>query len=194
MHKEDKTEQKLFQVTDRRFWVENKDIADEAVPPGPRYPSFVAELKARTEAAESKLQERIQQLNAENAAVRERLRRQSEQGVAQARAALVREFLEVADNLERALESSQESADCPQLREGVELTLNLFLARLKVLGVEPVSLEGKPFDPNLAEAVGVVAVSTPELDNCVIEEVQKAYVAGEAVLRPARVRVGRYEG
>jgi len=194
MPSEDKSKETLFQVTDRRFWVERKDIVDKAVVPGPRYPSFVEELKARTEAAEAKLRERIEHLNEENAAVRERLRRQSEQGVARARAALVREFLEVADNLERALESAKESTACPQLREGVELTLTLFLAKLKTLGVEPLLLEGKPFDPNQAEAVGVVPVDNPELDNCVVDVVQKAYVEGEDLLRPGLVRVGRYGG
>ena len=51
----------------------------------------------------------------------------------------------------------------------------------------------KPFDPHEAEAVGVVAVDDPDLDQHIIEVVQRGFRWGEQVLRPARVRTGQYQ-
>ncbi len=53
------------------------------------------------------------------------------------------------------------------------------------------TLVHEPFDPHQAEAVGMIAVDEPELDQCVIEVVQKGYRVGDQLIRPARVRVGQ---
>jgi molecular chaperone GrpE len=183
-----------FQVSDRRFWVQDEDATEMASIPQTRYPSYIEELKARTEAAEQKLQEKLKRIDEDNAAYRERLARRSEQQKEQEITGLVAGFLEVLDNLERALESSAGNADPEVLRTGVELTLNLFLQRLSAAGVSCPELQGETFDPNLAEAVGMDPVSDPGQDGRVVAVVQKAYMLGGTLLRPARVRVGRFEG
>ena len=57
----DETEEprQTFQVRDRRFWVDEDTAAEDAPAPKPKYPSFVEELRARTETAEQKLKEKI---------------------------------------------------------------------------------------------------------------------------------------
>ncbi len=180
-------------MSDRRFWVQDETLLEKAPIPEPKYPSYVEELKARTQAAEQKLQEKVRQLDAENSAFRERLSRRLEQQLRQEMAAVLEGLLEVADNLERALRSAQENADASSLQAGVELTLNLLHQKLQAAGLCSPRLEGELFDPALAEAVGVVPVSNPEQDGTVVEVILKPYLFRDTLLRPGKVRVGRLE-
>jgi len=191
MSGESNREQSAFQVSDKRFWVQDESIIDRANVPESKYPSFVEELKARTEAAEKKLRERIEQLDKENAAYRERLDRMVETRIDRIKAELLHEYLEVADNLERALEAAATADSFQALREGVSLNLGLLLTKLRGAGVEPIETLHAPFDPAHAEAVGVVPVDNPEQDGMVLEELQRGYRINDQVLRPARVRVGK---
>ena len=187
-----------FQVTDRRFWAEDEGAADKASIPERKYPSFVEELKARTELAEQKLKEKVQKLEEENEAFRARLAKEMEKRLEREKPRLFRDLLEVLDNFERTLEaagetSSPESTRLEGLREGVRLNLELFLGQLKAAGIELIEVLNQPFDPQEAEAVGVLSVEDPALDQCVVEVVQRGFRYGDQLLRPARVRVGQYE-
>ena len=180
-----------FQVTDRRSWLEDESVIDQSQVPETRYPSFVEELKARTELAEQKLKQRLEQLESDNDALRKRLERTLEQRLDRFKMDLLLRFLEVADNLERALEAVESGSDLEELREGVELNLRLFLDRLGEVGIEPIQVLNQPFDPHLTEAVGLIPVTDPALDQHVVEVVQRGYLYGDQLLRPARARVGR---
>ena len=191
-----------IQVTDRRSWVQDEAAGEVADVPEKRYPSFVEELKARTELAERKLQERIAQLEAENDAFRRRLGRDMERRLEAEKLELFQEFLEVADNLERALQAAREApksdeenlgSSLESLQQGVQLNLELFLSKLKSQGVESIDLLNQAYDPHQAEAVGMVPVDDPELDQHVVEVLQPGYRCGEQLLRAARVRVGSYQ-
>lgn len=97
----------------------------------------------------------------------------------------MRDLLEVVDNLERAA-SAGGSAD--DLRQGVEMILRQLHELLQRYGVTPVETEGRPFDPNVHEAVGrreSAEVEEPMVD----QELQKGYVLHDRLLRPARVMV-----
>jgi molecular chaperone GrpE len=71
------------------------------------------------------------------------------------------------------------------------LIRNQFLVALGELGVSELEVQDKLFDPQIAEAVGTVDVSQVEQDQKIIEVVGKGYVLDEALVRPAKVRVGR---
>lgn len=97
----------------------------------------------------------------------------------------MREFLEVIDNLERAIAAASEASD---LKVGVEMTLRQMLELLGRFGVLRVPASGEEFDPALHEAVARVddkSVSVP----MVVEEFQTGYVLHERLLRPAMVKV-----
>ena len=103
-----------------------------------------------------------------------------------ANANLVRDLLQVVDNLERAV-ASPSAADA-SLRVGVELVLRQFKEALARHGVAEVNPEGKPFDPSLHEAIQ--RVDSPEvIANTVVQVLQRGYVLGERLLRPALVVV-----
>ena len=180
-----------FQVTDKRFWVENEESIDNAQPSRNRYPSVVEELEARTELAESKLREKIEALESDNQAYRGRLKREMEQQLEAGKLELIESFLEVLDNLERALGAVTEE-NTEGLRSGVELNVLLFQQKLAALGVEPLEPVGQRFDPEVAEAVGLVPVEDQEMADTVVTVLQKGYRRGDRLLRPARVQVGKF--
>ena len=182
-----------FQVTDKRFWVGDEGTIDRAGPAEKQFPSFIEELKARTELAESRLKEKLESLERDNEALRTRLQKDMEQRLEREKLALVKTFLEVADNFERALAVSVDSDSYPALREGVEMNLRLFRQKLGLLGLEPIEPLGDDFDPEVAEAVAVVPVRDPGQSQKVVAVVQRGYRRGEHLLRPAQVHVGQYE-
>jgi molecular chaperone GrpE len=105
----------------------------------------------------------------------------------------VKKFVDIVENLERAIVAASEAGTLQNqnLLEGVQLIRNQFVATLSGLGLKELDVIGKPFNPEVAEAIGVVDVENEEQDHCVIEVVSKGYLLQEVLVRPARVRVGR---
>ncbi|MCK5931078.1 MAG: nucleotide exchange factor GrpE [Fulvimarina manganoxydans] len=154
--------------------------------------------------------ERIAELEAENADVKDRLlrlaadmenlRRRTEREVKDARTYAVtsfaREMLSVADNLRRAIDAvpdeARESGDSgmTSLIEGVEMTERGLLASLEKNGVKKLEPEGQKFDPNFHQAM--FEVPNPNVPaNTVVQVVQAGYAIGDRVLRPAMVGVAK---
>lgn len=183
-----------FQVVDRRKFL-NLEAIDEAAPveAKPRYPSYVEELQGRMEEMEKRFKEKTEQVNGEIARTRARLEEDLDRKLALEKGKLVLPFLEVLDNLERAVEAAARADSADHLLEGIRLTADLFRAKLQAIGVTPVPSLGLPFDPNSALAVGIVPVADPDRDGVVVEELQGGYAMGEQLVRPAQVRVGHLE-
>ena len=95
------------------------------------------------------------------------------------------------DNLERAIEAAETGGKTEDLLQGVEMTANAFRSKLQEHGVEAIPVLDQPFDPNLHQALGVIAVSDENKDGHVVEEVLRGYKLGDQLLRPAQVRVGK---
>ncbi|HUG43649.1 MAG TPA: nucleotide exchange factor GrpE [Acidobacteriota bacterium] len=180
-----------FQVSDRRFWAQDEDLESNAPVPENRRPSYVQELEARTKAAESRLRLRLDELEQENDALRQRLHSQLEKRLEQEKLRLFEGFLEVIDNLERALEASNAVGEAEVVRDGVRLTLELFRQKLRKIGIERLDLMGTEFDPNQAEAVGTLPVDDRNQDGKVVQTLVHGYLMGERILRPAQVMVGK---
>jgi molecular chaperone GrpE len=98
---------------------------------------------------------------------------------------LARELLPIVDDFERALKV--ESSDKDYVR-GIELIYQRLSEILKRMGVEPLEAAGRPFDPNVHQAVD--RMETPDVeDQTVLEEYQKGYNFKGKLLRPAMVKV-----
>jgi molecular chaperone GrpE len=97
------------------------------------------------------------------------------------------EFLPIIDNLERALQAAPQ--DDP-LRKGVELVHKQMLDLLRKRGVKPIESLGTDFDPNFHQAV-IHEESAAHREGEVMEELQRGYVVGERLLRPAMVKVAK---
>ena len=107
-----------------------------------------------------------------------------------ANATLLRKLLPVLDDFERAIETLP--ADLSQLTwcEGILLIKHKLCAVLESEGAEPIETDGQTFDPRYHEAVTHEEVSGYE-EGQIIGEVQRGYILGEWVLRPALVRVAK---
>ena len=182
-------------VDDRRFWArqESSEAGEAAAPADPRYPSYVEELQARLKQSEERLDATIashRRMQAEFEQVRQRLQRDVELRVHEAKASVFAGLLEIADHLERALAAAAEAGE--SFREGLRLIHARMLAALQAQGVERIEVLGTPYDAEIAEAVAVVEVTDPSQDDVVVAEVRPGYRLGDRLLRPAQVQVGRY--
>jgi molecular chaperone GrpE len=130
----------------------------------------------------------------------ENLRKRTAREVADARAygitGFARDILEIADNLQRALDAipaeAKETAD-PGIKafiEGVELTERSLLNTLEKNGVKKFDPMGEKFDPNFQQAM--YEVPDPSVPSgTVVHVVQAGFMLGERVLRPAMVGVSK---
>lgn len=106
----------------------------------------------------------------------------------QAQGNLLRKFLEIFDDFERALGSQGTAAESQLFRTGVEMIHKRIDAFLKSYGVLPLEATGKPFDPTQHEAVAHEPTdSVPE--STVVAELKKGYLMNGRVLRPSVVKV-----
>ena len=130
----------------------------------------------------------------------ENLRRRTTREVADARAygiaGFARDVLDIADNLQRALDSvppeARESADAglKSLIEGVELTERSLHATMEKNGVRKFDPTGEKFNPNFQQAM--YEIPDPSVPaGTVLQVVQQGYMIGERVLRPALVGVSK---
>ncbi|HEX6140159.1 MAG TPA: nucleotide exchange factor GrpE [Candidatus Limnocylindria bacterium] len=104
-----------------------------------------------------------------------------------ANAVLIGKLLTVLDDFDRALEHVPEDAHEGWV-DGVRLVERKLRGVLESEGLEPIEAVGKPFDPNVHEAV-VHEQTADHPDNEVIGELQRGYTLHDRVLRPALVRV-----
>ncbi len=103
---------------------------------------------------------------------------------------LLKDFLPVFDNFDRALDAAKSAADFESLRKGVEMTRKLFEDTLSKHGVKAFSAKGQPFDPNRHEAM--TAAETTEMPpNFVHSEVLRGFTLNDRLVRPALVVVSR---
>jgi len=182
-----------FQVVDKRQFLDLDSLDKEKVEEKPRYPAFVEELMARTAETERKFEEKKKQIDEEIARTRSRLETDYERRLELEKQKIIMPFLEVMDNLQRAIEATPQTGSVESLLEGVRMTAEQFRANLQSIGVEAIETLGKPFDPNSAQAVGRVQVKDPDHDGTVVEEIRTGYSMNGQLLRPAQVRVGHHE-
>jgi molecular chaperone GrpE len=189
---EQKEQAAEFRVIDKRHFADVDSISGEAaVEEKRRYPAFVEELMARLAETERRFEEKKKQVDDEIAKIRSRLQADYERRIQLQKSDLLLPFLEVLDNLERALDAAQKTDGTERLLEGIVMTASLFRSKLQALGVEAIPVLNQPFDPNLGEAVGIVEVADQAEDGLVIEEVRRGYRMGEQLVRPAQVRIGK---
>ncbi len=99
---------------------------------------------------------------------------------------LLRDLLPVFDDLERAL-TAFETADKEAIADGVSLVHRALWTLLEREGVSELDPQGEPFDPHRHEALLEQPADAP--DGTILEVIQKGFLLGDRVLRPARVVV-----
>jgi len=146
-------------------------------------------LEDRLQALEAERDEYLndlQRVAAEFENYRKRAAREQADFATRAAERLVKELLPVLDDLERALEAAAAHEEA-KLEEGVQLVQRALAAALKREGLVEIAADG-PFDPHVHEALLSRQAEDAE-PGTVLAVLQKGYLLGDRVLRPARVIV-----
>ena len=133
-----------------------------------------------------KLNDRLVRQAADLENFRKRSQREKDEARQFANQGLLEKLLPVLDNFEMALAAAGDGD--PAIRDGVQMIYNQLLGVLKESGVEPVEAVGKPFDPNLHEAISQQHTEEAA-EGTVLQQVQRGYKLNDRLVRPARVIV-----
>jgi len=141
------------------------------------------------------LQKELAELQPRTQAEIQNIRRRAEMDVEKAHKfgleKFANELLPVVDSLERAIDASQgEDEQVKAIREGVEMTLNMFLSSMAKFNVEQVNPEGQLFNPEHHQAMSMVPAEGVD-PNTVVAVVQKGYLLNGRLMRPAMVMVAK---
>lgn len=153
------------------------------------------EFLRRARLAEDRLAEVLaayRQVRTENEGFRQRITRNLERRFDQRRERLLLKFIDILDNLDRALEAAEQSYAGNPLIQGLILVRTQLLQTLQEEGLERIPVLGLPYDPNFSEAVATQPVENAEHHHVVVKELLRGYRLNGRVARASRVLVGEF--
>ncbi|HVH40859.1 MAG TPA: nucleotide exchange factor GrpE, partial [Labilithrix sp.] len=121
---------------------------------------------------------------------RKRSRRELEDTRKAGKEDLLKEFLPVFDNLERAIQSAQRATDVKAVAEGLQMVLRQYVDTLARGGITKVPSVGAQFDPSHHEAIQQIETDEHPAGT-VVAEVQPGYAQGDRLIRAAMVVVAK---
>ncbi len=151
----------------------------------------VAALEISLEEMTAKADEYLdgwQRARAEFANYKKRVLRENTEIRQVARGEVIKLFLDIADDLDRALQDKPEQGEGESWAGGINIIFQKLRTRLEAEGIKPMNPLGEEFDPNIHEAL-MKEESDEYKSGQIIEVMQEGYWIGEKVLRPALVRV-----
>ena len=169
--------------------------AVEETPAAPAVETFSAEaieeLKTRAAKADESW-ERLLRTTADFENFKKRAAREKTDAIKYATEGLIGKVIPVLDNFEMALAAAQNSSadSLKSLQDGVAMIHAQLKSVLTDSGLEEVDSTGKPFDPNLHEAVSQQE-SADVPDGHVLLQLRKGYKLRERLLRPATVIIAK---
>jgi molecular chaperone GrpE len=172
---------------------EQPDIQPEAAEEAALQPDETQVLKEAVKAKEEEnrlLTDKYLRLMAEYDNFRKRSQKEKDALYADSIVQVIREWLPVIDNLDRAewVADQYESAEARQIGEGIALIRKQVHEVLDKLDVAPIDCCGQPFDPNLHDAVMHVEDESVGAST-VVEELRKGYKRADRVIRHSVVKV-----
>lgn len=155
----------------------------------------LAELKERAAKADEHW-ERLLRTTADFDNFKKRAAREKQDAIKFANESLLQKLIPVLDNFDMALAATQTAGagDAVQsLQTGVNMIYQQLKTALADAGLEELDAMGKPFDPNLHEAVS--QKETAEVpEGQVVQQLRKGYKFRDRLLRPASVVVAKHPG
>jgi molecular chaperone GrpE len=149
-------------------------------------------LKGRIKELEeenSSLKEQYLRKQAEFENFRKRMTKEKADAISYANQQLLQDIIQIIDDFERAIRSSEESRDFDAFHDGVAMIEKQFTSMLeRKWGLTRFHSEGEEFDPQKHEAVTTEEVEGDDTTQ-VLEEYQKGYFLHDRVLRSAKVKV-----
>jgi molecular chaperone GrpE len=163
--------------------------AGAATAEAPTPPLTPEQRIAALEAERNEAKDRMLRIAADFENFKKRARISQAEAETTARERVLRDVLDVADNLERATDAhGAGAADIESVLKGVTLVLRVIQQKLERHEVRPFESKGQVFDPRIHEAISrVESADVPA--GAVAIELQKGYRIGDKLLRPAMVSV-----
>lgn len=168
--------------------VNETSTAGDGQSAGTDQPGTPEERIAALENEKNELRDRMLRVAAEFENYKKRARREIADAEIKGKEAILKDMLEVIDNLERATAAFSENADPKAVQQGVQLVLRIFQSKLERNDVRPLEAKGQPFDPRLHDAISQVP-SADAAPGTVLTELQRGYRLGDRLIRPATVVV-----
>jgi molecular chaperone GrpE len=171
--------------------VENTAPEGVEAPQGTSISPEMAALIADLVEAQTKRDEYLdgwQRAIAEFSNYKKRVERDREMNQQNQTGSIVKRYIEISDDLERALKARPQEGDGAAWANGVDLIYRKLSNIFDSQGIKPMDPVGQLFDPSQHEAIGHID-STEIPSGHVAEVVQTGYFIGERVLRPALVRI-----
>ena len=152
--------------------------------------SLMQEIEEQKRTAAENLDKALR-VQAEMENMRKRTARDIENAHKYSMERFVTDLLPVIDSMELGLSAaSDNAADIASLKEGMELTFKMFVASLEKFGVKVINPQGEKFNPELHQAVSMLAEEGVASGN-VINVMQKGYELNGRLIRPAMVIVAK---
>jgi molecular chaperone GrpE len=150
----------------------------------------LAELLDEERRRSEELSKNLKYLQADFENYRKRVDRQIKDDEQFATRSLVVKLLGVLDELELAIATAESGGEKSAVLDGIKMTYKNLLSTLEHEGLRSIDSVGKPFDPDIHEAVETVkGEGSTEKGDVVIEEIRKGFLFGDQVIRPSMVKV-----
>lgn len=166
--------------------------AVEASPPDSDDQSASSDELAALAAKSQENWDRLLRVTAEFDNFRKRAAREKEEAVRYANQKLLERLLPALDSFDMALSAAtaHDGKSSKALEDGIRLVFQQLKSVLKETGLEEIDAQGKPFDPNLHEAVSQIETEEVE-EGHVAQQLRKGYVLRDRLVRPSSVIVAK---
>jgi len=151
--------------------------------------SFKPSETTKKQVEETDYDDQLKRLQAEFLNYKRRVEKEKDEIGSFSKGNLILSILPVVDDFERMIDH-HENDDTVTI-ESIQLIYQKLSKTLKDEGLEPIESYGADFNPETHEALSVQEVDVDQ-DGKIVEEWQKGYLFKERLLRPSRVKVGKY--
>ena len=189
---------------DRSTRIEEDEFRDDSVVAEESAHETVKKLRLRLKEAEEKSKEYLdkwQRAQADFINLRKRDEEAKTEFLKFAGADIITQLIPVLDSLTAALNTPLPTP--PLVKggqtqstggvDGVGAVHKQLLSILKKIGLEESNPTGEMFDPNMHEAIGIIETKKESEDHKILEVLQNGYILNGRVLRPAKVRIGKFD-
>jgi len=168
-----------------------EDVVPEAVETADDTNDSLGEQLVKAQATIKEYWDQILRMRAEIENNRKRSERDVENAHKYALKSFVENLLPVIDSMEMGqTAATSENATLESIREGSELTMNMFVQVLERSGLQQIDPLGEKFDPQRHQAISMVEIEDAE-SNSIIEVMQKGFLLNDRLIRPAMVVVAK---
>ena len=185
------TEQGQGLATEAEEQAHLEDVVPEAVETPDDANDSIEDQLLKAQATIKEYWDQVMRMRAEVENNRKRAERDVENAHKYALKGFVENLLPVIDSMEMGqVAAVSDNATLDSIREGSELTMNMFAQVLERSGLQQINPLGEKFDPEKHQAISMVEIKDAE-SNSVIEVMQKGFLLNERLIRPAMVVVAK---